>query len=307
MAVTFRAVKCSCGKTWCSQCGLRKLQKSVYDHVSAWDWRKVRFITLTVDPKFFDSPDQCYDQLQKRKAVSNLIHNLKRTAGKDILDWHWVVEWHRNGFPHWHILIHVSSSGASGQIGQEFLHQYWPYGRIHESYFSTEKKYRDVVGYFGKHGYFEKGKKHQIILPSWARDRRSVVRRHGRQVSRKSREDKVSKLSSSAYIREKTEPPEKGKEWDEWYRRRIEKICLYFDRQSDILFGPTQGERLDKCGSATDVWGGLLGFNNVDFIGRFQIPYNVFKLQFPGKYLSGLGYVFQVPSEEHLFNSLNFN
>lgn len=80
--------------------------------------------------KFFkDNPEQAHKCISKKKRIAALIRNLERTQGINVLDWCWLLEWHKNGFPHWHLFLLVDKQGRSGQIGFRKVLPYWEFGR----------------------------------------------------------------------------------------------------------------------------------------------------------------------------------
>ncbi len=282
-----KAIKCSCNKAWCPVCSKRSVIKPLIDHVHDWDSSRVRMITLTIDPAQFDhDPEKAYDYLMEKKAIPQLFHNLKRTVGKDIVDWERILEFHKNGFPHWHILVLVGKSGKAGMIGGDNLRDYWPYGRVHETYFKTDKDFKNFFGYFEKHGYFEdkKGKEHQVCLPDWARNRFGVIRRRTRK--------KISREfePSGATIQELKNRVFKGDDNELTDDEKLDKLGAYFDRVSKNEF-MTEGEKLDKCGCAVSLYRGL---DFSDYIGVSPVPYFKFIKEVPGKFVKGSGYCFEV-------------
>jgi hypothetical protein len=95
----------------------------------------------------------------------------------------WVLEWHHDGFPHYHVLIEMADRGRASRIGQDWIHAHWFDGsRIHEQFFDSENHFKWFAGYFKKHGYFG-DKEHQSVLPSWALNEKKTIRRFGRKNS----------------------------------------------------------------------------------------------------------------------------
>jgi hypothetical protein len=112
-----------------------------------------------------------------------MVWNLRRVRGIGVLDWLWIMEFHEDGFPHWHLFVEVNEVGKQGMIGEKALKKYWKGGDyVHEDYIRNKGHWDEVVGYFEKNGYFEKGKSHQGLLPSWARNRLGRIRRFGAMV-----------------------------------------------------------------------------------------------------------------------------
>jgi len=145
------------------------------------NWRRVREVMLTVDRSLYRDGEEAYFDIGEKRGVGNLLKNLQRTEGVKIVDWVSVLEWHEDGFPHWHILIETEEEGRGGMIGYEKIKAHWSFGKWEtETYVKSASHWNNLVGYFDKHGYFEKGKEYQGRLPDWAlKSRKSIRRWHG--------------------------------------------------------------------------------------------------------------------------------
>ncbi len=172
-------MKCRCGSSWCPICSKQRWAPSVAERLKAFDWQRTRQIVLTIDRKQFETGQEAYEHVKQKKMLPQLIHNLRRTKGIAIENWLWVLEWHKDGYPHWHLFAEVDKPGAAGKIYFENIKQYWGIGNVNESYIKTKKHWDDMTGYFGRKGYFEKKKAHQARLPMWALDHNKAIRRLG--------------------------------------------------------------------------------------------------------------------------------
>lgn len=186
--------KGSCSSVWCPECYTKKGgSKRFSDRLGVLDWKKTRQVVLTVDPEKFASPQDAYEKIKENKSIPQLIHNLKRTEKISISDWCWVLEWHRGGFPHWHLFIETDE-GKKGMIGNECLLKHWHHGLIFESWIKSEYHWKKFTEYFGRRGYFnpkekqqghsKKDKTHQTTLPQWALQVRYRIRKTGSKVLR---------------------------------------------------------------------------------------------------------------------------
>ncbi|WDI43969.1 rolling circle replication-associated protein [Bremerella sp. P1] len=61
--------------------------------------------TFTVDPQLFNSPKDAYWYVKEQRAVSRTINRLKDLGHLHSGRWFCVVEWQKNGMPHWHVLL----------------------------------------------------------------------------------------------------------------------------------------------------------------------------------------------------------
>lgn len=276
-----KAIKCKCKKSWCPSCSKKTVIEPLVQRFEGWEWDRVRMITLTVDRRHFDGPEQAFDEIQAQKSISNLFRNLSRTEKKDIQDWVRVLEWHRDGFPHWHILVLMGSRGIASQIGGDPLRTYWCHGAVRESYMKSAAHWGRFTGYFGKMGYFEdkKGKQHQVSLPEWARNRSQRIRRIGAMHRKDQQKEKT--------IRQKADAPVSVEE-------KIDRLGDWFDAayHRDIV---TEGEKLDRCGTAVDIY---YGPDWSSFWGRAHVRYNDFLRGVVGSFEPGQGYVFYLSSDK---------
>lgn len=172
--------KCRCDSVWCPQCFKYRKVKVLHSRINdRLDWRSTRHLILTIDRHNFKDGEEAYLHITQKKAIPQLIHNLKRSQGITIRDYVWVLEWHKDGFPHWHVFVDVQKYGREGMIYFDRIQRYWMYGNVQETYFKNEKHWQRLVGYFGKHGYFEKKKAHQAVLPEWAKAYDRTIKRTG--------------------------------------------------------------------------------------------------------------------------------
>lgn len=167
-----------CNSPWCPKCSKGRFEK-LSVRLMGWDWRKVRQVMLSVErEKFPDGPESCYRSISESKAVPSMVKNLGRGRGKKVkvVDWVRILQWHKDGFPHWHLLILTDTAGFEGMIGQEKIHRYWPYGGIHESPFKSKNHFLKMAGYLKGHGYLQ-GEGYQGNLPDWALDADIKIKR----------------------------------------------------------------------------------------------------------------------------------
>jgi len=173
--------KCSCKSAWCEDCMKPFTAPKIEHYLNQMDWQSVRLVTLTVDPKLY-GPEEAWTEVAEGKVISNMIRDFKRRENIEIKRWLWVLERHRNDYPHWHMFIETKR-GRAGMIGKATIDKRWPYGTC-----NWEKPVRDIKhwhrlsGYFGNTGYFEdgKGKGHQLQIFDWAADYTKTVRKFGR-------------------------------------------------------------------------------------------------------------------------------
>jgi hypothetical protein len=281
--------KCSCGTSWCPVCGRRRLQAMLLEKYRSWDWRRVRSFVLTIDRALYSSPLEAYLRIQRDKELAEFLKRLKRKLrkeGLDILDSFWVMEWHKDGFPHWHFYVLVNKKGRAGRINKKVnLTEAWGRAKhVQEGYIKDLAHWRATVGYAAKHGYFPDGKKEQAALPGWVRDLPYKgpdpfrIKRFERShkpagKTRKTGNEKpatmaqvmqlIGEFNGSMYC------PESG-EWEEPFNGE----CL------------TWAEKLDSCGAKC-----LMTINNAVLLLTVQLkfPYQAVR-KMDGEYEEGEGY-----------------
>lgn len=263
--------KCACSSVWCKNCYVSKGgSKRFANRLARMNWKAVRQIVLTVDLKKFDGCGQkAYEFLRDKKAIPQFIHDLKRTGKISINDWVWVLEWHTDGAPHWHLFIETIE-GKSGQIGNKKLLRHWDYGLVFERYVKTEDHWKRFTDYFAGKGYFNpkhkaegKDKSHQLELPEWARNATYRIRKTGSMVQKNdlpTQEIALKEEKIEEYIEEKPEE-EKPKR--------------------------TYREILESCGQAT-ICRIYPAFQR-GFYRKICIPYRCYK-ELPGEYIPKVGY-----------------
>jgi len=286
-----KARKCKCGLVWCEQCSKGKWTKKHSEELARFDRKRTRLVTVGVSRESLEDGEAAWRYITEHRLIPQFIRNLERGKKKKegkrwvqefnpikINKWKSFLEWHKDGFPHYHIFIEVEKEGAAGRIGNNRIRHYWRLGIwVHEEHFETEAHWRNQVGYFQKNGYFNKGKKHQTRLPEWA------LNRPGLKIKR-----------SSGSIKNK--------------RSTFESVCDYFKRKRhevvDTRTGEilnfkgymegtekkTYGERLKECGQKT--WMRIKTVRGT-IQGIFDIPYKEIRKNYEGEYCERVGYIFK--------------
>lgn len=88
----------SCRRWSCPLCSQTKIRKLAFGVRAA---KPTRLLTLTVDPKLYDSPKHAWEST--RKKVPLLIRNLRKRFGE--VEYLRVTEVTRKGWPHYHLLV----------------------------------------------------------------------------------------------------------------------------------------------------------------------------------------------------------
>jgi hypothetical protein len=238
---------------------------------------RTRQVVLTVDLKKFEGSGQkAFESLKEAGAINQFIHNLKRTAKITIADWVWILEWHTDGAPHWHLFIQTEK-GKKGRIGNGNLLTHWKYGLVFESYIKSEAHWGRFTSYFGDNGYFDpnsgcesKDKSHQLELPEWAKAVSYRIRKTGSMVKRE--KERIVSIES--------------------HERELEEKCIeeVFDETID-QDPKTYEEILNSCGQATMCQ--IRRGDSYLVWAKLPIPYAEFKT-YPGHYIENTGYFLQM-------------
>ena len=193
-----------------------------------------------------------------------------------IVDWVWVLEWHTDGAPHWHLFIQTER-GKKGRIGNETLLKHWKHGLVFESYIKSKKHWSRFTSYFGNNGYFDpnsgcesKDKSHQLELPEWAKNVTYRIRKTGSMVKKD---------------RKKTEPIETEE------RENDEKLIEDRDVEPIDEEPKTYQEILDSCGQSTMCQ--IRRGDSYLIWTKIPIAYEHFK-QYPGHYIENTGFFLQM-------------
>jgi len=259
---------CSCSSVWCKDCYRRKGgSRRFAEKLAKMDFKKVRQVVLTVDPKKFPSgPQVAFEYLRDRKALPDFIRDLQRYGGVDIARYQWVLEWHTNGYPHWHVFIETTTAGKKGMIGVKKLLRFWRHGIVREQPIRSEKHWKAIVGYFGAMGYFQNEKKdHQLELPEWALYTDYRIRKTG-----------GSELLTGEHKKSDDVPADEKKESEP----------KPFPGYSVVL-------ATCRANSVVEVRRGRVSGKISAFFYRLKVPFDLLK-KYPGtEYRPGVGYVFQ--------------
>ena len=103
--VGFEVRACRCKSRFCPRCGpamgyalRRRVQAALKQ------WASLQMWTLTVDPTLFDGPAEAWEYLRSNRCISRWVREL-RSKGHLTGRYFCVVEFHKSGWPHFHILV----------------------------------------------------------------------------------------------------------------------------------------------------------------------------------------------------------
>ena len=160
------AISCRCKSQFCQQCSLGRMvaiREKLRPIIQKW--QSVQLVTLTVDPKAFKSPLEAWKYVGKKRAISVLMRALRRSGSLCGREWVCALEFHKSGWPHWHVLTH------SRFIPHRVILAGWKLGHVSISrsrgFESMDHATHYVTKYVSKFG----------EVPAWVLDYRGNLRR----------------------------------------------------------------------------------------------------------------------------------
>ncbi|MFG0276312.1 MAG: hypothetical protein ACF8QF_14795 [Phycisphaerales bacterium] len=130
---------CRCKSRFCEGCAAKLAGQTRDDLLRVKHLiRSPRLLTLTVDPKRHASPEAALDHVRKGEYIRKLMNRL------GIRIWCWVLEFQRNGFPHWHVLIDVADLPRR-RVDYRLAHQLWRKWGVGEQVDFTRDCYADAA------------------------------------------------------------------------------------------------------------------------------------------------------------------
>jgi hypothetical protein len=119
--------------------------------------RNARFITLTLDPSRFRDSESGYEA--GKRHMREFLYRLDQRLEKDRTPFCWKLEFHRNGWPHWH-LIFLHRRPVSCRL----LLDLWGLGRV-----EVQRIKGQTFDYL-----FKYASKELTNIPDWVLDRKIV-------------------------------------------------------------------------------------------------------------------------------------
>jgi hypothetical protein len=243
------------------------------------DWEFVREVMLSVNRELFKDGEEAFEVITSERWIGNLVKNLERVHGLVFVDWVYILEWHEDGFPHWHLFFETEDPGKKGQIGYEKIKSLWGEGSwVTEGYIKNEEHWKNITGYFDKHGYFGEGKGHQGKLPKWAMEWDKQIRRwNGKR--RKTVSDSGGQGEEGETLEGKAFAAKVKEIFCEGKEKRVRKPYSVI---------------LEKCGSESVLTVVGPGINEIQ---KVNIPYDFLKDFYPWEYVKGKGLVIELTEQ----------
>ncbi|WFB34956.1 hypothetical protein P3T73_12385 [Kiritimatiellota bacterium B12222] len=118
-----------------------------------------RFITLTMDPNRYPDPEQAYE-IGKRHMRQFLYTLAQELNGGERIRYCWKLEIHKNGFPHWHLILLYRK-----KIDITVVREAWGKGRIDVQQIQGGQDFSYLFKY---------ATKCQNDLPIWILERKQI-------------------------------------------------------------------------------------------------------------------------------------
>lgn len=132
-------------------------------------WKNVMMLTMTLDPADYDGPEDAYRTIAKKRSVAEMIKELHRRGLIKSREYTLTTEFHKNGWPHYHVLIQANF------LCKHKLQEVWHKGHC----WYSKHDFDDVshaINYATK--YISKGDGDEpLSFPDWVLDYNGVIRR----------------------------------------------------------------------------------------------------------------------------------
>ena len=245
-AVVYRVTKCGCGRQTCAGCRqklgvmarrsikdrFRSLKKYYMTNGDQQMW------TLSVSPHDYECAEAAYDSIRSRERVSKLI---RKMGWKYAIT---VLEWHKSGWPHWHVLVWEPVVGRQRMYHcKHKVQETWGEGNVRYSA-SNGKSAEAAAQYVTKYMI----KADEYVAPEWTLDRHNVRT--------------ISSTRAWGPINARQRPTE-----------RLEAPGKPLEDRQEIR---NNREALESCGSQTVVMKEYIDHNGelkIEFVDRFNVPY----------------------------------
>lgn len=130
---------CKCKSQWCRDCAT--------GHMVDWrhrlrpvikGWGRVCMVTLTIDRTKWNGPQEAYEAIQKKRAVSEFVRKLIRRGLLDGPEFFYAIEFHKAGWTHWHLAVRAKriTKGRWGSkehfASKDQIAKLWGHGFVHD-------------------------------------------------------------------------------------------------------------------------------------------------------------------------------
>lgn len=156
---------------WFTPAGLRRKRRQI-EAKGIPNLRNWRFITVTVDPAFFESELDSY--LVAKDQLRRFAESIHQKFGRDVV-YCWKLEFQKNGYPHWHFAVSITRKLSFNEM--RFLSEAWGLGRVNVRRIEGES-----LDYFFKY-VFKNPRQAGLALPDWFLDYHRPATAEGKPAS----------------------------------------------------------------------------------------------------------------------------
>lgn len=205
---------CKCRSAFCKKCAISSpTNKKIQEYMKQMDYKKVRHIILTCSKS--KTPNQILNLIRDKRAIPKMLYKMDLKGRKYL----WVIEFHADGRPHWHLFI---ENIEAMMIGHKNIK--WQHGIFWESYIKDANHWQAIIGYSKKKGYIAcETKTHQLELPEVFKEM-SRIRKFGTNI----KTDNNKKTKTEPDNSQKQDKPKRKK-------RTYSEMFKNCDKESSII------------------------------------------------------------------------
>ncbi len=116
----YEIAPCRCKSWYCLNCRKYKGLEIRFRLLPVIEsFNHVMMLTLTIDPDLFNTPNQAFLHIRQKRALSELVRALHKKKTLITRRYFYVIEWHKNEWPHYHMLL------ESSRIPYEMIIEFW--------------------------------------------------------------------------------------------------------------------------------------------------------------------------------------
>lgn len=100
---------CGCGSRFCEDCCQHegyKLRQRLTPVLATFE--RLLMVSLTLDQTLFESPEQAFRYVRKKRCLAEFVKALHRGGHIKSTRFVYVLEFQKNGWPHWHLLLETA-------------------------------------------------------------------------------------------------------------------------------------------------------------------------------------------------------
>lgn len=260
-----------CQNSYCMTCGHGwgyRVRLRMVEGLTKFTTYRPIMLTLTVDPERFEHPQDAVDWVHRGSRIAKTLHMMKKAGHVHGGRFVWVLEFHRSGWPHWHVAVDSAfvphgdlqaewdRRGREGRMGHVWCGKKRFGNRLHAALYMSK-----YMTKYPEHGW-----------PEWVTESKDVYRRFG---------------ASKGLLPRVTPAAEEPESDEEMERLILAKLEAYFEKKCRKHWEELQSiaglgwddprkslaERLEACGQSATVFSSA-SFGE-KFAGVLKLPVKV--------------------------------